>query len=127
MLMSIVMYNKPGLIAARLVLKSACLLLIVQPLSAHATNCDSKVVNVSIDAGGSVFVGTTLSPTHGVCSIIAKDQFSMQPESCKAAYALLLTAKVSMSTVRLYYSGISNCSQITGWSVQPSFYHAELL
>lgn len=101
-------------------------LLLAWPSLGLCLNCDGKVNNVSIDASGTVFVGTTASPTHGVCNIVSKGSFGMQIESCKAAYALLMSAKVSGTSVRLYYSDVSNCAQISGWSPQPSFYHAEM-
>jgi hypothetical protein len=102
-------------------------LLLASPSLAYSTTCEGKLANLSIDATGTVFVGTALSPTHGICSVVAKGDFSMQTESCKAAYALLMAAKVSGASARLYYNGVQTCAQITGWSVQPSFYHAELL
>lgn len=101
-------------------------LLLAWPSLGYCLNCDGKVNNVSIDATGNVFVGTSVSSTHAVCSVVAKGNFGMQVESCKAAYALLMAAKVSGSSVRLYYTEVATCSQIVGWSVQPSFYHAEM-
>lgn len=102
-------------------------LILAWPSLAYSTNCDGKLANLSIDATGTVFVGTVLSPTHGICSVVAKGDFNMQTESCKAAYALLMAAKLSGASVRLYYNGVQTCAQISGWSIQPSFYHAELL
>lgn len=108
-------------------IKVVAVFLLAWPSLAYGTNCEGKLANLSIDATGTVFVGTALSPTHGICSVVAKGDFNMQTESCKAAYALLMAAKVSGTSARLYYNGIQTCAQITGWSMQPSFYHAELL
>ncbi|WP_414485966.1 hypothetical protein [Stenotrophomonas maltophilia] len=100
--------------------------LVAYPSLAYGTNCDSKVTNVSIDASGKVFVATTLSPIHAVCNIISKGDFSMPPEVCKATYAMLISAKASALPIRLYYTGVPQCGDISAWSAQPTFYHAEL-
>jgi hypothetical protein len=87
-------------------------------------SCTGLVDYLGIDQGGSVVVSLKDStPTHKICSIGTQGAFLMLPTVCKAAYATLLTAKLSNRSMTVFYNGNAfTCGSLPSWADVPDVY-----
>ena len=77
-------------------------------------NCVGKLVNV--DIAGDAFVQLqvdTIGGGNALCSLTTQ-MGQYQPEACKAAFALLLTAKAANKNVRLWFNNDTNTACFKG-------------
>lgn len=104
--------------------------LLVASLDASAdVRCSGTVNYLGIHGGnGNLFVGLNdTSHVHAICNLDAQGTFAVTPAVCKVMYATLLQAKMTGSSVWLYYSDTSfTCSTIPNWGGMPSMYYLGL-
>jgi hypothetical protein len=117
----VIQMNMSKLVA---VLIAACM----ASVSHAAVSCIAVPISVGTNSSGELFVTTTSSQIHALCSTVTQGSYTMSVQSCKNTMALLISARLSGKQAKLYYNGaLSNCAAIPQWSVQPLFYFAELL
>jgi len=97
------------------------------PASA-ALFCTGKLSSVALSDDGRVLLSMESLPIHSICNTVTQGAFRTQAPVCKSVYATLLAARLSDRQVRVYYSdpALTSCSQISSWSIQPTFYFVEL-
>jgi hypothetical protein len=73
-------------------------------------NCIGKVNSVDVSGSSSILANIgTLGDGNLLC-YLDKNYGEFTPEACKAAYSLLLAAKLSLKDVRLWFRNDSNTS-----------------
>lgn len=97
------------------------------PISSFAYSCTGVVAHLGIDAEGRVYVSLTNSTAiHSICSVVAQGSFAMPVPVCKAAYASLVSARVTGKSMVLYYNDSAfTCNSIPNWGQMPSAYYVE--
>lgn len=107
--------------------------LIAFPSSSFAYSCTGAVAHLGIDAEGRVYVSLANSAVassstaiHSICSVVAQGSFAMPVPVCKAAYASLVSARVTGKSIILYYNDSAFvCNSIPNWGQMPSAYYVE--
>ncbi len=97
------------------------------PALCHANiNCTGAVTYLGTDANGVVWTmtGTAIS---GICSTVTQGNFQTSPTACKTFYSTLLADQLAGRTATVYYSdpALTQCSQIVGWTTQPTAYFVQ--
>lgn len=77
---------------------------------ALADNCYAAyVVDVAVDNGGTVWLTTSSVPLNAICNISAKGPYTMDANSCNAALAMLISARIASRPVSVQYAS-GTCS-----------------
>lgn len=101
---------------------SICIVLSAVPTFAQYT-CTGPVSGVSLGAlDGAVIAATAGSLSWARFCSINTVANGIQPESCKAIYAMLLSAQASSRAVSLSFSDSGSCTSHPAWSYLDSFY-----
>lgn len=88
-----------------------------------AVNCNGDVSYLGIDETGRVFVSIATTPIHAICNIEAQGSFAIPTKSCELAYASLLSARASYTTVSTYYHDTTlTCGTLPSWGDATSAY-----
>ncbi|ACA85759.1 hypothetical protein [Shewanella woodyi] len=91
------------------------LFLILQSFSSFAAHhCLGKVVNLDIAGNGNIHANISgIGNGNVICSTKTK-LGEYEPEACRVAFSLLLSAKMSDSNIRLYFRDDTNTSCFKG-------------
>ncbi len=97
------------------------------PSIADAVICTSQVGYLGMDQGGQVAVALGGAGINTICSTVSQGSFQINPQVCKIFYATLLANRLAGRQVTIYYNdpSLTSCTQIGGWSTQPSAYFVE--
>lgn len=108
------------------VLFTTMLLCVVSHANANIA-CAGRLGYLGIDQVGQVAVANGAG-INTICSATSQGSFEINVQTCKQFYATLLALRISSRSVTIYYrdSNLTSCSQIGGWSVQPSAYFIEM-
>jgi len=95
--------------------------------------CVGQPTFLGIDEGGDVAVqlqnpsdGAQSTPIHKICNLNAQGSFHMTMPSCKAAYASLLSAKLTGKSITLYYNADGQtCMSRPAWSEALGMYFVQ--
>jgi hypothetical protein len=86
-------------------------------------SCTGPVTYLGTDQYGQVFVavGTGI---NAIFSTVAQGSYQASPQACKLFYATLLADQLAGKSPTVLYNdpAITQCSQITAWTPQPSAY-----
>lgn len=90
-------------------------------------SCAGSVSYLGIDASGDLtfrLAGST--PIHKICNVNAQGSWGFTVGACKAAYASLLSARLSSKSITVYYgdNGLT-CSTLPEWGGAPTAYFVE--
>lgn len=90
--------------------------------------CEGKVQSIAFGAGSGTLTANTGYGVHYLCNF-NEVQFGVHPETCKAWYSMLLTAKASGKTIKQYYERTdTNCSTLGNWAApNPHPYYIEMV
>ena len=79
--------------------------------------CNGKIAVLLVMPGDDVAVkltGSTLNPY--VCNVTKQGKYTISPTACKMIYDTLLSAKLTGSTVNIYYDDpVLTCSTLPDW------------
>ena len=90
------------------------LLLSVFAIQSNAHNCIGKVTLLDVDAAGFVNIGIEgIGGGNSLCSLTTT-YGEFMPEACKAAFSLLLSAKMSGKNVQIYFRDNKSTSCVKG-------------
>lgn len=85
--------------------KLAAIFLLTTPAQAAGVNCYAvSVTDVAVDNNGTLWVTTSTVPLNAICNITAKGAFTLDVNSCNAAFAIFVSAKTSYRSVSVQYA-----------------------
>ena len=124
------MIDKSSRIRARLVTKHVAVvasLLLIGTQALANYSCRGLVGYLGVSSGGEVTVSVANStPIHYICNLASQGGYSMSVPSCKAAYATLLSARLTGKSVGIYYGNEPvTCNTLPSWGAAPSAYFIE--
>jgi|CXWL01.1.fsa_nt_gi hypothetical protein len=89
-----------------------------------AVRCNGSVSYLGIDSTGRVFVSVGTTPIHAICNVEVQGTFTIPPKTCSLAYAALLSARASLTTVATYYNNATlTCATLPIQGDAPSAYY----
>ena len=102
----------------------AVLLSIAMAIPAQANySCQGTVTFLGVNQNAGVVVGGPGGlPDVYLCQLNTTSPNGWLPEDCKAAYAILLSAKLSGQTVTIYFNDSLMCSTQPAWANYVSSY-----
>jgi hypothetical protein len=97
--------------------------LVLPSLSSATVSCTGPVAYLGTDSNGLVYTATGTA-INAVCSVVTQGSFNAPPAACKLFYSTLLADQLAGKTATVFYNdpALTQCSQVTSWSVQPSAY-----
>ena len=99
------------------------LLLITSHNTLANTGCLGNINYLGINSFGTVYVSlNTSNNINGICSVVQQGSFTMSVDSCKLAYATLLSTRMLGKRITVTYNGNFDCNSIPNWSYQNGAY-----
>lgn len=98
-------------------------LLITSTNSFAGTGCLGTINYLGISDGGNVYVSlNTPANINAICNVVNQSSYSMSVDSCKLAYATLLSTRMLGKRITISYKDNFVCTSIPNWSLQYSTY-----
>jgi len=94
------------------------------PLAQANVSCTGPITYLGTDQGDQVLVAAGGTGINAICSTVAQGSYQSSPQACKLFYGTLLADQLAGRSSTVFYNdpAITQCSQITAWSPQPSAY-----
>lgn len=96
----------------------------LQPSLANANiSCIGPVSYLGTDSNGLVYTATGTG-INAICSMVTQGSFHASAQACKTFYSTLLADQLAGKNATVFYEdpALTQCSQVTMWTVQYSAY-----